>query len=48
MNPDLREDDSLALLGATLLDAPYVILLDDADDEGLKKVRCAAVTRLLD
>ncbi len=35
---DTREGESLQLLMTALTDAPYIILLDDADDEGLKRV----------
>ena len=37
--PDIREKESLTLLQATLIDVPYIIFLDDADDEGLHLVR---------
>jgi hypothetical protein len=46
LNPDLKEDEKLTLLNATLIDVPYIILLDDADDEGLKIVSCTAAARL--
>jgi hypothetical protein len=36
--PDIREKESLTLLQATLIDVPYIIFLDDADDEGLHLV----------
>lgn len=37
--PDIKEQEALTLLTATLIDVPYIILLDDADLEGLKRVR---------
>ncbi len=37
--PDAREHEALTLLTAALIDVPYIILLDDADLEGLKRVR---------
>ena len=40
---ETREKESLQLLTATLTDMPYIILLDDADDEGLKRVCCSTV-----
>jgi hypothetical protein len=46
LNPDLKEEEKLTLLNATLIDVPYVILLDDADDQGLKIVSRAAAARL--
>jgi hypothetical protein len=45
--PDIREHEALTLLTATLIDVPYIILLDDADLEGLKRVRCRAAPPLI-
>jgi hypothetical protein len=39
-----RERQSILQLTATLKDTPYIILLDDADDEGLRVVRVDYIT----
>lgn len=39
---DVREQESLTLLQAALCDSPYIIVLDDADEDGLRLVRRAA------
>ncbi len=39
---DAQEEEALTLLKATLLEVPYIIVLDDADDDGLRLVRSPA------
>jgi hypothetical protein len=40
--PDIREEEAITLLKATLIDVPYIIFLDDADEDGLHLVPAPA------
>lgn len=45
--PDIREEEAITLLKATLIDVPYIIFLDDADEDGLHLVPAPAPSQPL-